>query len=81
LVGYPWDPLLRRFNESRVVSVDKNKQTHISVVLKYSLLVRYGHVALRLPPYHQELNPIEKMWAMDKNWVSMKNVTYQLQEV
>jgi transposase len=32
-----------------------------------SLLVRYGHVALRLPPYHPEINPIEKMWAMVKN--------------
>jgi transposase len=79
LVGYPWDPLPRRFNESR--AVDKNKQTHISAVLKYSLSARYRHVALRLPPYHQELNPIEKMWAMVKNWVAMKNVTYQLQDV
>jgi transposase len=61
LVGYSWDPLPRRFKESRAVSVDKNKQIHISVVLKYSLLARYGHVALRLPPYHPELNPIEKM--------------------
>jgi hypothetical protein len=25
-----------------------------------SLLARYGHVALRLPPYHPELNPLEK---------------------
>jgi transposase len=81
LVGYPWDPLPRRFNESRAVSVDKNKQTHISAVLKYSLLARCEHVALRLPPFHQELNPIEKMWAMVKNWVAMKNVTFQLQDV
>jgi transposase len=79
LVGYPWDPLPRRFNESR--AVDKNKQTHISAVLKYSLLARYGHVALRLPPYHPELNPIEKVRAMVKNLVAMKNVTFQLQDV
>jgi hypothetical protein len=44
-------------------------------------LARYGHVALRLPPYHPELNPIEKMWAMVKYWVAMKNVTFQLQDV
>jgi transposase len=48
------------FNESRAASVDKNKQTHISVVLKYSLLARCGHAALRLPPCHPELNPTEK---------------------
>jgi hypothetical protein len=59
LVGHPWDPLHSRFNESRAVSADKNKQT----------------------PYHPELNPIEKMWAMVKNWVAMKNVTLQLQDV
>jgi hypothetical protein len=81
LVGYPWDPLSRSFNESRAASIDKNKQTHISVVLKHSLLARYGHIALRLPPYHPELNPIEKMWAMVKNWVVMKNVTFQLQDI
>jgi transposase len=68
LVEYPCDPLPRRYNESRTVSVDKNKQTHISVVLEYSLLVRCGHIALRLPPYYPELNPIEKkMPAMVKN--------------
>jgi hypothetical protein len=44
-------------------------------------LARYGHVALRLPLYHPELNPIEKMWAMVKNWVAMKNVTFLLQDV
>jgi transposase len=81
VVGYPWDPLPRKFNESRAVSVDENKQTHISEVLNDSLLARYGHVALRLPHYHPELNPIEKMWTIVKNWVSMKNVTFQLQDV
>jgi hypothetical protein len=44
-------------------------------------LARYGHVALRLPPYYTELNPTEKMWTMVKNWVAMKNVTFQLQDV
>jgi transposase len=79
LVGYPWDPLLRRFNESRAVSVDKNKNTF--QFSNDSLLARHGHVALRLPPYHPELNTIEKMWAVVKNWVAMKNVTFQLQDV
>jgi hypothetical protein len=32
-----------------------------------SLLARHGHIALRLLPYHPELNPTEKMWAMVKN--------------
>jgi hypothetical protein len=40
-----------------------------------SLLVRHGHVACCLPPYHPELNPIEKMWTMVENWAAMKNIT------
>lgn len=32
------------------------------------LLADHGHV-LRLPPYHPELNPIEKIWALMKNHV------------
>jgi transposase len=81
LVGYPWDPLPRRFNESRAVSVDKNKKTHISIVLNNCLLARYGHVALLLPPCNPELNTTEEMWTMVKNSVAMKNVTFQLQDV
>jgi hypothetical protein len=46
-----------------------------------SLLARHGHVALRLSPYHPELNSIEKMWEMVKNSVAMKNVAFKLQDV
>jgi hypothetical protein len=81
LVGYPWDPLPRIFSEGKAVLIDKNKQTHISVVLKYSNLARYGRVEIRLLPYHPEINSIERMWALVKNWVAMKNVTFQLQDV
>ena len=27
-------------------------------------LKQYGHIAIRLPPYHAELNSIELIWAM-----------------
>lgn len=42
------------------------------------LLKRYGHDVLRLPPYHPELNPIEKIWALVKNWVAAHNTTFKL---
>ncbi len=45
------------------------------------LLSMYGHTTLRLPPYHPELNPIEKMWAIVKNWVADKNVSFKLDDV
>jgi transposase len=31
------------------------------------ILAEHGHVTLRLPPYHPELNAIEKIWAVVKN--------------
>uniref|UniRef100_A0A6P7H944 Uncharacterized protein LOC114348897 n=1 Tax=Diabrotica virgifera virgifera TaxID=50390 RepID=A0A6P7H944_DIAVI len=39
------------------------------------LLAQHGHSVLRLPPYHPELNPIEKIWAILKNEVAAKNTT------
>lgn len=41
----------------------------------------YGHTALRLPPYHPDLNPIELIWATVKNNVSQRNVTFKLENV
>jgi len=45
------------------------------------LLTYHGHTVLRLPPYHPDLNPIEKMWAIVKNRTAAKNVTFKLQDV
>lgn len=42
---------------------------------------QYGHSVLRLPPYDPELNPIEKNWAIVKNWVATKNVTFKILDV
>lgn len=42
---------------------------------------RYGHSVIRLPPYHPELNPIEKIWGNVKNWVAQRNVTFKLSDV
>lgn len=41
------------------------------------LLEEHGHKVLRLPPYHPELNPIEKIWATVKNWVGQHNTTFK----
>jgi hypothetical protein len=35
-------------------------------------------VTLRLPPYHPALNMTEKIWAVVKNWVAARNVTFNL---
>ncbi|KAJ4445927.1 hypothetical protein ANN_12613 [Periplaneta americana] len=46
-----------------------------------SILARHGHVTIRLPPYHPELNAIEKIWGIVKNWVAQNNVTFKLDDV
>lgn len=45
------------------------------------LLAEHGHTVLRLPPYHPELNPIEKIWALVKNHVAACNTTFKLDDV
>lgn len=52
------------------------KRYHIDEIIR-----QYGHTTLRLPPYHPELNPIEKIWALIKNWVASKNVTFKMADV
>lgn len=52
--------------------------------LKYKfdvLLAEYGHTVLRLPPYHPDLNPIEKIWATVKNNTANRNTTFKLDDV
>lgn len=59
--------------------IKRNKQHHIKY--KFDLLLQqHGHTALRLPPYHPDLNPIELIWATVKNNVARKNVTFKLQD-
>jgi hypothetical protein len=45
------------------------------------LLSEHGHSVLRLPPYHPELNPIELIWVLVKNYVAAHNVTFNLDDV
>lgn len=40
-----------------------------------------GFEILQLPPYHPELNPIEKIWGILKNYVANKNVEQNLSSI
>jgi hypothetical protein len=44
------------------------------------LLAEHGHTVLRLPPYHPDLNPIEKIWGIVKASIAAKNVTFKLRD-
>ena len=52
------------------------KSFHIDKYLKSQ-----GHVALRLPPYHPQLNPIELVWAEIKRLVALRNTTFKLKDI
>lgn len=41
-----------------------------------SILGNHGHTAIRLPPYHPDLNPIELIWAQLKHSVTKDNTTF-----
>lgn len=40
-----------------------------------------GHLVVRLPPYHCQLNPIELVWSDVKGFVAAANKTFELQDV
>jgi transposase len=40
------------------------------------LVLQYGHVVLRLPPYHCQLNPIEMVWGIAKNYYDKNIIKY-----
>ena len=44
-------------------------------------LKHHGHTAIRLPPYHAELNSIELIWAMLKGKVARPNLTLMKKDV
>ena len=44
-------------------------------------LKQHGHTAIRMPPYHAELNSIELIWAMLKGKVATSNLTLEKKDV
>lgn len=61
-----------------IIKLHKSKNPSFSIDL---LLAEKGITALRLPPYHPELNPIEKVWALVKNYVAQHNVSFKMDDV
>ena len=45
------------------------------------MLAANGHLTLRLPPYHCNLNPIELIWGIMKNEVGQRNSTFKLTDM
>ncbi|XP_046684781.1 uncharacterized protein LOC124370533 [Homalodisca vitripennis] len=61
----------------QIVKLNKNPHKMFEID---SILAEHGHSALRLPPYHPDLNPIEMIWSLIKNHVALKNTTFKLND-
>lgn len=72
----PADPKLTKPELYQIIQ--ENKSRFPTIYKLDQLLEQHGHCVLRLPPYHPELNPIEKIWALVKNWVAAHNTTFKL---
>ncbi|XP_076249398.1 uncharacterized protein LOC143188819 [Calliopsis andreniformis] len=45
------------------------------------LALEMGHEVVRLPPYHCQYNPIEKIWAQVKGYVAEHNKAFTMAEI
>ena len=45
------------------------------------LIGSHGHIVLRLPPYHCNLNPIEMIWGILKTDIAQHNNTFKLADM
>lgn len=60
--------LVKKSQKTKVFQIDKIIQQH-------------GHMCLRLPPYHPQLNPIELVWAKIKGQVAAENTSFKLCDI
>lgn len=75
--GIPHNP---RSTKPQLYEIIKEKKSNFKQYVLDTELAKYGHIVLRLPPYHPELNPIEKVWATVKNYVASRNLTFRLND-
>jgi transposase len=67
--------------KTKLYELIKLKKPHFKCYKVNNLLAKHSHSILRLPPYNPELNPIEKIWALVKNWVALHNVTFRTDSI
>lgn len=44
------------------------------VVATYTIADKYGHTIIETPPYHCEVQPIERVWALVKNPIALNPI-------
>lgn len=74
-------PYEAKHTKPELYQIVKEHKTKFPEYVLDSEMAKHGHRVLRLPPYHPELNPIEKIWAQVKNYVASKNLSFKLEDV
>lgn len=69
--GIQFDSNLRKVELYDIIK--KNKSTFITYKID-DYIKSKGFEVLRLPPYHPELNAIENIWGVVKNYIAFRNV-------
>lgn len=60
----PYSPIALKAELLDLSSLNKSKKKYVID----EMVNEYGHVVLRLPPYHCQFNPIEMVWGICKNY-------------
>ena len=80
--SYAWDDgpgagLKAPISKGRLIIVHVGNSTLNSLYL----LAQHGHTVIRLPPYHPDLSPLQKIWGIVKTKTAAKIVTFKLRDV
>ena len=73
-------PFSDRLLKPEIYSIIKqNKPPKVYAIDK--IIESKGHMVVRLPPYHCDLNPIEMVWGITKGSVAKNNTTFKLEDI
>ena len=85
------DEIIKWMNERKIAFEPESTKPEILQIAKQhtppkkyvsdEIAAKYGHVVLRLPVKHCELNPIEIIQAEEKNYVARKNQTFKAKDI
>ena len=75
------DPLCKRCSTTDPMEAGKRKAENYPAYRLEKIAYKYGHEIVRLPLYHCQLNPIELIWGIEKNYVASENKEHKLSEV
>lgn len=74
--GVQYDSAMRKCDLMKIINEQNTeKQYKIDKILKEN-----GHIVLRLPPYHPDLNPIELVWGYVKGELARTSIDSNLDE-